>query len=273
MIRISNLTATLCSFLFPIGVAHSRADEVALPAGIDHTVWDALLGEYVNEWGLVDYGKWKANPVDLGELNDYISQYSPQPTVPADGAEKVASLINVYNALTIQWILTNYPVASIRKLVDSWSERRHRVGGRDISLDQIEHDFLRPMIGWKVHAVVVCAARSCPPLRRSAYRAATLEEEIIDAYSSWLSRLDLNRFNPQEKKIEISAIFKWYKEDFVDGGNLKNILATYAPERHREFLESGDYLLEYMDYDWGLNDQSELGSRYKGRLFDRLLDP
>ena len=85
--------------------------------------------------------------------------------------------------------------------------------------------------------------------------------------------MDLNRFNPQEKKIEISAIFKWYKEDFLDGSNLKNILATYAPERYREFLESGDYLLEYKDYHWGLNDQSELGSRYKGRLFDRLLDP
>ncbi len=125
-----------------------------------------------------------------------------------------------------------------------------------------------PLIGWKVHAVVVCAARSCPPLQKFAYKSENLDERIEAVYRTWLSRVDLNRFSPTEKRAEISRIFKWYSEDFAAGGGIKSILRRHAPNRHKPFLAAGDFKIVYSKYNWGLNDQGGQGENYKGSLLD-----
>lgn len=73
------------------------------PAGIDHDPLDRLLQEYVDDKGLVDYGGWKENDQDFAALKDYLSQFAPEPEEPATGDDKIASLINAYNAFTIEF--------------------------------------------------------------------------------------------------------------------------------------------------------------------------
>ncbi|MDE3084898.1 MAG: DUF547 domain-containing protein, partial [Verrucomicrobiota bacterium] len=141
----------------------AAAPTVEVPAGIDHAPWDTLLKKYVNDRGLVAYGPWKANAADLKTLDDYLARFAAPARPAASGNEEIASLINAYNAFTIRWILTNYPTESIRELDDSWGKARWNVGGRTVSLNEIEHKNLRPLYGWRVHATIVCAARSCPP--------------------------------------------------------------------------------------------------------------
>lgn len=256
--------------LIPIlfsALAFVQAAEVRVPAGIDHAPLDALLRRYVDDKGLVDYAAWKKSEADLKALDRYLAQFAPAPKEAATGGGRIASLVNAYNAFTLRFILRNYPTESIRKLDDPFDGKRYRVGGRDVSADEIEHDTLRPLIGWKVHSLVVCAARSCPPLRNRAFRADSWEKTMRDRYRAWLAREDLNQYMPRRDRVEISKIFDWYEKDFTGANEVKDILGRFGPGAHRDFLSGGRYKIKYLDYHWGLNDQSDLGKEYKRGFF------
>ncbi len=252
----------VCGIL-ALASASTGAEELRISPDIDHSAWNELLSEYVNQFGLVDYGRWKSDIPDLTKLDRYLEQFAIEADPYAEGSDLAASLVNAYNAFTVQWILENYPTQSIRELKKSWTGKRYWVSGYLLSLDDIENAHLRPLIGWKVHALIVCAARSCPPLKNSSYSRADFPEEIKAAYRNWLGRIDLNRFNPLEEKIELSLIFKWFAEDFEKGRTVDQVLRAFAPDKYRSFVESGDYKTVYKKYRWGLNDQSELGDTYK----------
>jgi hypothetical protein len=192
-----------------------------------------------------------------------ISNNSPKkPQTMATGNDAAASLINLYNATTIRRILANYPIESIMGLKDSFGAKSHNIGGRKASLDDIEHGTLRPLLGYRAHAVLVCAARSCPPLQRFAYTVPRLDEQIDTAYRSWLAREDLNRFLPSQKKVESSSIFNRFKEDFDKAAGVPKILVKYAPQQYQDFLAGGNYQISYLPYNWGLNDQGDHGKSY-----------
>jgi hypothetical protein len=170
----------------------------------------------------------------------------------------------------LQWILQNYPTESIWALKSSFKERRHKLGGTNVSLNDIENDMLRPEFGWRAHAVLVCAARSCPPLRQSAYTAGGLDAETARAFRTWLSRPDLNEFLIDKNEANVSNIFKWFKGDFDKAGGVKAVLAKYAPAPARPMLEKPDCKISYKSYNWGLNDQGPHGRTYKINIFDFL---
>src|SRR5262249_23040705 len=155
------------------------------------------------------------------------------------GNEKAAGLVNAYNGFVLRWILSSYPTESIWQLKDSFTAKRNDVGGRKVSLNDIEHGTLRGLIGYRAHAVLVCAARSCPPLQRFAYSADNFEEQDGAAYRAWLAREDMNKFSPNERKVEISSIFKWFKADFDKAGGPPKILGRYAPQLVRGFAATG----------------------------------
>lgn len=249
---------------FPIRLtARAQTGEnVDIRSGIDHDEFDRLLKKYVNEQGLVNYGGWKQNAADLTALNDYLKQFSGKIDNHAQGNQKAVSLVNAYNALVLHWILSHYPVESIWQLKDSFTGKRHEIGGRKVSLDDIEHGTLRPLIGYRAHAVLVCAARNCPPLQRFAYTADKFEEQDDRAYRAWLAREDMNRFLPNERKVEISSIFKWFKDDFEKAGGIPKIFGRYAPPSVWDFAASGKYEIKYLPYNWGLNDQGPHGRDY-----------
>ena len=268
-LQVITTLITLVSSLFAL-----EGESVTVPPGIKHDVWDELLARYVNDNGLVAYADWKATQADLKRLDEYLAQFAETPATAATGDDEAASLINLYNALTVRTILENYPTDSIQSLAKPFDAKRLKVGGRDVSLNDIEHGSLRPLIGYRAHAVLVCAARSCPPLQRFAYRTDKINAQIDKAYLAWLGRGDLNRFLPNQKKVEISSIFNWFKKDFDEAGGTKEVLAKHAPENARDFLINDDYEITYLSYNWGLNDQGSQGKGYsRGRmLWDRFVD-
>jgi Protein of unknown function, DUF547 len=247
-------------------------ENVDVRAGINHGPFDRLLKKYVNEQGLVNYGAWKQSVADLSALDEYLHQFAAKNSNGAQGNEKAASLVNAYNALVLRWILSNYPTESIWQLKDSFSGKRNEISGRKVALDDIEHGTLRTLIGYRTHAALVCAARSCPPLQRFAYTADKFDDQDDSAYRAWLAREDLNKFLPNERKVEISSIFKWFKQDFDKAGGIATILGRYTPLAVREFAASGNYEVKYFSYNWGLNDQGPHGRNY-GRaqlIFDNI---
>jgi hypothetical protein len=136
---------------------------------------DELLRKHVNDQGLVAYATWKSNAADMSALDQFVNRYAAPARNPAQGVEEISALINADNACTIRWILQNYPTESIRDLDKSRAAARWKIGGRSVSLDEIEHKNLRSLYGWKTHATIGCAAHSCPPLRREAFTAANLD--------------------------------------------------------------------------------------------------
>lgn len=237
---------------------------VAIGRGMDHRSFDQLLKKYVDRYGLVDYAGWKANEDDRAALDSYIRQYSGRRRA-ASGPEHYAGLANLYNALVLQWILRHYPLESIWRTDAPFKERRYDVTGSKVSLDDIEHGTLRSLIGYKTHAVLVCGARSCPPLPRFAYTRAVWEKQVNYSFARWLAREDLNEYLPQKNQVELSSIFKWFWDDFEKAGGVKKILAERAPSSVRDFLDSGKYEIKYKTYHWGVNDQGKRGRHY-GRV-------
>jgi uncharacterized protein DUF547 len=262
-----NTKIYICAIL--IFGLRSFCGAVEVPSGIKHDAYHRLLKKYVNTEGLVAYAKWKGSTEDLKALDDYLAQFARSGSA-ASGNERYASLVNAYNGFVLQWILQNYPTESIWELKSSFKERRHRLGGANVSLNDIENDMLRPEFGWRTHAMLVCAARSCPPLQHSAYMAGGLDAQTARAFRTWLSRPDLNEFLIDKNEADVSNIFKWFKGDFDKAGGVKAVLAKYAPAPARPMLEKPDCKISYKSYNWGLNDQGSHGRNYKINIFDFL---
>lgn len=242
---------------------------VNVPAGVRHDGYDRLLKKYVNGQGLVAYEKWRSSAQDMTALDGYVAQLATAGNA-ASGNERYASLVNAYNAFVLQWILQNYPTESIWALKGSFKEKRHKLGGEMVSLNDIENGALRPELGYRTHAVLVCAARSCPPLQQSAYTPDQFDNQVARAYRNWLARPDLNEFMIDKNEANISSIFKWFKGDFEKAGGVKTIMVKYAPASAKPLLEKPDCKITYRTYNWGLNDQGQHGRNYKISILDFL---
>lgn len=250
-----------------------KDQEVKSPSGIDHSAWDGLLKKYVDDKGLVNYTAWKNSPEDMGALDAYLKQFAAKAEKPAEGDEKAASLVNAYNAIAIKTILNAYPVESIHEIGKPFEEKNWMIGDEKVSLNDIENGTLRPMLKYRAHAALVCAARSCPPLQRSAYKADSFEQQDDAAFKAWLAREDLNKFMPEKNEAEISSIFTWFKGDFESSLPVPKVLERYGPPEAQKVVKGNDkFEASYLSYNWGLNDQGEHGRHYSkiNLIFDQL---
>lgn len=225
----------------------------SLASAFDHGPFDAVLKKYVDRSGMVDYAALKS---DRGTLDTYLKKTGsvPEPEFNGwSGPERLAFLINVYNAETLQFIIDNYPVSSIRKLggllSSAWDKKTVVLFGKETTLDHLEHGIIRVKYSEpRIHFALVCAAKGCPPLRREAFTAGKLDTQLADQTRNFLSQTAKNRF--EGDTLFLSPIFDWYEEDFVGAGKTVN-----------DFVDpffSGDAegkKVKYTDYDWSLNDQ------------------
>ena len=95
------------------------------------------------------------------------------------------------------------------------------------------------------------AARSCPPLRAEAYRAAALDQQLDDQGRRFLGDHAKNHADQAAGKLYLSAIFKWFRPDFETNGPLGSFVAPYLE------LQAGDIVnfeIEFLAYDWSLNE-------------------
>jgi hypothetical protein len=130
--------------------------------------------------------------------------------------------------------------------------------GNKRSLDWIEHQVLRKNYGEpRIHYAVNCASIGCPMLREEAYVAARLEAQLEEQARRFLS--DRNRNRLRDGRLEVSRIFDWFKEDFEPRQKYfarhANLLSDDA--RQREAIAAGKFELQFLDYDWSLNDAAK----------------
>lgn len=244
--------------LLPLMLALAAPSAPFLPRP-DPASWNVLVKEFVTPRHLVDYSRFKKE--GLRRLQAYVSHLVRAGNKPLSPNAKKALLINAYNAFTIEWILRNYPTTSIRDTSNPFTVARFTLGGKQVSLDQIESQ-LRAMGDPRIHAALVCAGRSCPPLRREAYVADRLNAQLNDNVREWLANTSLNEFNPGQGTARISSIFMWYRRDFDSyPGGLQGFLRKYAPPGVAQELGARKLKIYFLKYDWGLNDAQNHGER------------
>lgn len=233
---------------------------VAFGQDLDHSVWSAILQQYVTPQSRVDYARIKVD--ESVRLDSYLQQIAQPWPVALDENARKAAWINAYNALTIRWIVSNFPVKSIWRTKDPFRVARHQVNGVAESLDSIETR-LRNMRDPRIHAALVCAARSCPPLRREAYTREAVDGQLDDNFRVWLADPSKTQFLPKNRLAKVSKIFEWYAADFAAVGGVPAVLDKFAPPR--VFVPTNK--LEYLKYNWGLNDNGSWGDSYSSFEF------
>lgn len=231
-----------------------------LAAGLSHGPWNDILQRFVTPQARVDYARLAKEGLPV--LDGYLATLAKPWPAAMSPAENKAAMINAYNALTVRWVATHYPIPSIWRTRHPFTAARHTVNGRAYSLDQVETQ-LRNLGDPRVHAVLVCAARSCPPLRREAYVAEKLDAQLDENTRLWLANPALNAFDPTRREAEVSQIFEWYRSDFENAGAF---LAKYGPH-YAGFLQSKDAKVRCRDYYWGLNDSGSAGDSYGAANF------
>ncbi len=204
----------------------------------------------------VDYAALRTSP-EWGALVRSLGESDPRRLGSRD--EQLAFWINAYNILAIDVVQRHYPIDSIRSigglLTPVWKKPAGAIGGRSHTLDEIENEILRPMREPRIHAAIVCASLSCPPLRREPYRPADLDAQLDDAMRRWLADPRKGaRIDRSARTIYLSSIFDWFEKDFV-GGVLPFVAAHLPAEEARWIRSQGKSLrVRYLDYDWSLND-------------------
>jgi len=240
----------------------------AQPAADPDAPYDALLKRYVSMGAdgitRVNYARWRASAADRAALDAYIVEMSARRPSAMMRPEAFAYWGNLYNAVTLKVILDRYPVESIRDIKSDawldpkaytgpWRQQRVTVEGRRLSLDDIEHEIMRPTFkDPRVHYIVNCASYGCPNLMNRVWRAATLEADLEAAARAFVNHPRGVAVLPNGA-LRVSSIYKWFIVDF--GGDDAGLIAhfrQYAEGALAKRLAASPRIAED-NYDWSLN--------------------
>lgn len=264
--------AMLAGLILPFGTAQVQFDH-------QHTAWTALLKKHVvlvddGKASRVHYAGLARDRAALKAYLDTLSKVAERDFRSWSKEQRLAFLINAYNAATVEKILTRHPdIKSIwdfgRVFGHPFRDRFIRLLGREISLDDIEHDMIRVDGAYddpRIHFALNCAAVGCPMLREEAYVPDQLDRQLEEQTVRFLSHRARNRYNPRTRTLEVSKLFDsspWYGGDFRRGWkgytSLEQFFATYAvyltdDPAARKIIQDRKAQIRFMDYDWSLND-------------------
>ena len=211
---------------------------------LSHEAWNTLLAQYVTKDGRVDYSGFKNNRSKLTKYLSHLSENLPNEQDSKD--KKLAYWMNAYNAMTVDLILRNQPIESIKDIKNPWDQRLWKLGEKWYNLDEIEHQILRKMGDARIHVGINCASFSCPPLLNKAFTEANTQELLEMLAKQFVN--DTKRNTISANAVEISNIFKWFSKDFKQNGSVIDFLNRYSTIKISE-----DAKVRYMEYDWTLN--------------------
>ena len=208
---------------------------------VDHSTFNELLQKHVDANGWVDYDGFKS---DSETLDTYISSLDEVPLMELGRDQHLATLINAYNAFTIRLILDHQPLESINDIPKEkrWDAKRWKLGGETVSLNQIEHELIRPNFKEaRIHFAVVCAAVGCPPLRKEVYAADQLDQQLeaqaqyVHDHKTWFEFS-----GGEEAMVKLTKLYKWYGGDFSQVAESELKYAAQYSDDLKSYLSNED---------------------------------
>ena len=241
------------------------------PAGpkVDHGAFDRLLRAHVDAEGGVDYAALMG---DASCLDGYLDMLAAAPFDRLGRHEKLALLINAYNAFTLRLILDHWDEGRLNSIKQiparrRWSDRRWRVGEHTWSLNDVEHEQIRANFQEpRIHFALVCAAWSCPRLRNEAYRADRLAEQLDDQTRQAHAHPRWYQFDAQRGVVRLTRLYDWYGADFLKvADSVLDYAARYDPALQAAVDAGRPPRVEWIHYDWKLNLSQSTGSAGENR--------
>lgn len=238
----------------------------------DPLVLDRVLGAVVHG-DLVDYAGLAQDRLDLDLYLEQLARTSPTDLDLLSRDERLAFWINAFNACALLLVIDHYPIRprpagearrpqmagvpenSVRQIPDPWTRQFCRVAQRDRSLSGIEHGILRPLGEPRVHFALHRASRSCPALAPEAYRGDRIAEQLDEAVRRFVA--DPRHYvlvRLERPTLRVNKLLDWYKEDFGGTSGVVAFLQRYAAPADAELLQPGRVRVEYLPYDWALNE-------------------
>lgn len=235
-----------------------------------------------NTGGLINYKGLKADPSLLTSYTKSLKEITTDDFQKWPEKDKVSFWINAYNAFTLKAIIDNYPIKSsffksviypknsIRQISGVWDKLKFPVLDKDLTLEQIEHEILRKEFNEpRIHMALVCAALSCPPLREEAFTGEKFEAQMKDQARRFFATPTNFKIDSSEDAVYVSQIFNWFGEDFNKNygttdkfanhnekeRSVLNYLSQFLSEADQRYLDSAKYEVEYLKYDWTLNER------------------
>jgi Protein of unknown function, DUF547 len=249
-------TAFLSIILITVSSCFAVNTPTSTAEPISHEIWNGLLKKHVDTKGFVNYAGFKKDQVELKKYLVLLESNAPGDKWSKE--EKLAYWINAYNAFTIQLILDNltHKIKSIKDIGDKikipfvntpWDVKFINIGGKKMDLNNIEHGIIRKTFNEpRIHFALVCAAKSCPPLRNEAFVAEKLNQQLDDQGVDFIN--DSYKNQVSTKTVKISNIFNWYGGDLKEKMPVIDWLNKYAKVKANK-----DADVSYLDYNWELN--------------------
>jgi hypothetical protein len=242
--------------------------------------YDEVLDTYVRD-GLVYYRALKA---DRAKLDSYVTSLATASLETASPREQVAFWLNGYNAIVLRTVISQYPIpqrtreyppGSIRQIPGAFERDPHRLAGRTLTLDQIEQTILPTFHDPRVFFALGRGAMGSGRLRSEAYNPDRLEQQLAEDAAECASRAQCAQVDSTQNVIRVSSIFSWRRAEFIDAYAEKAsvgfagrspieraVLAFIDPKMlnaERELLTRNDFRMEYIPFDWSLNDLTGRG--------------
>jgi len=258
-------------------------DEAALHQEkiFSHDQFDAVLARSVDNQGRIDYSFLKEKHLDLDAYLHQVAAFSPDshPELFPTQDHKLAYWINAYNAYVIKAVLVHFPIKSVLDIepptllfflpdtTGFFFFQRFEFGGKTTNLYYLENKVIRKRFqDTRTHFAVNCASISCPYLPNKAFTGDLLDDQLQDETLKFLSQDRNVRIEHENKTIWLSSIFKWYESDFKDpseqnqqkeGLPLISYILNHSPPDKADELKkvAGQYAIEFVPYDWMLNDR------------------
>lgn len=217
--------------------------------------FDEFAQRYVSApFGLVDYHALRVNH---GLIDAYLNEVAQADLKSMEANDRLATLINAYNAAMVKIVLEHYPVKSVKDIPEreTWKDVRWSIGGKMFSLEQIRDELIMKSNDPRALFAIVDAARGSGPLRSEAYTAerlnAQLEEQMKWTHSNGSQYVN---YDPQTRTLKLSEIYKRFQAHFVKtGGSVEKYVAKYNLEL-KTALDAGEKVkIEYVEFDWRVN--------------------
>ena len=256
---------------------------------LDNSAYADVLAKYVSETegGVNAFDYAGVTPEDRAKLQEYIQAMSALDPTKLTRDQKIAYWSNMYNAVTLEVVLANMPVKSIKeielrdtgqKIEDEgfitaiqevftndgpWEAPLVIVNGTELTLNNIEHLILRKMDEPRIHYSINCASYSCPNLLAEPWTAEGLDAALDAAAVDYINH-PRAVMQDDQGKITVSSIYEWFQKDF--GGDEAGVIAhmrPYAKDGTKVALETNQ--IDSFDYDWTLNSPDGIAEVEEGQ--------
>ena len=230
------------------------------------------FGQFLNQYvqnGLVNYQAVQKSPELLDEILRQLQNVKDDHYKSWQRDEQKAFWINAYNVAVIKTILDHYPLKkgvswktlvypanSIQQIPDVWDQKAIKLLGKDRSLNEIEHEILRKEFkDPRIHFALVCASIGCPVLRPEPYLSNKLDSQLNDQVHVFLSDRRKAYYDKDSDTLHLSPVFRWFGKDFDESGGVIAFIKKYWPAAEEKW--SVQTKIEWLDYDWSLNEKKE----------------